>query len=317
MDRRPEPVLGGATEAFVHERASATPAVTRAREQRKAGAGEAPVLPTGTSLRALEEWFVAAITTPDATAALDEGARRTLTKGPALGAVDRLAVYRDGYRARLVECLADDYPALEYALGHELFVALCEEYVQRHPSSSPNLNSFGRHVARFCAEEATVALPERTFAADLARLEWALVEVLHAGAPSPLSQEALAKIPPEAWTRARLPASNAVRIVRTSFAVNAFFQAFKSDEAPDWAACRREPAATAVYRTDMTLWRMHLTPAMASLLEALFAGQPLGVALETLGSGLAEDEVAEAERNVMAWFRAWVSAGFFARVELE
>jgi hypothetical protein len=61
---------------------------------------------------------------------------------------------------------------------------------------------------------------------------------------------------------------------------------------------------------------MDLTPAMAGLLEALFAGRSLGEALETLDAGLASEEAAEAERSVMAWFQAWVSAGFFARVEL-
>ncbi len=66
----------------------------------------------------------------------------------------------------------------------------------------------------------------------------------------------------------------------------------------------------------MTLWRMDLTPAMAGLLEALFAGRTLGDALETLDAGLTSEDAAEAERSVMAWFRAWVAAGFFARVVL-
>ncbi len=66
----------------------------------------------------------------------------------------------------------------------------------------------------------------------------------------------------------------------------------------------------------MTLWRMGLTPAMASLLEALSAGHSLGAALETFDAGLGAEDAAEAERNVMVWFREWVAAGFFARVEL-
>ena len=66
----------------------------------------------------------------------------------------------------------------------------------------------------------------------------------------------------------------------------------------------------------MTLWRMDLTPAMASLLEGLFRGETLGEALGKLEEGLSEADAAEAERNVMLWFREWVAGGLFARVDL-
>jgi hypothetical protein len=315
-DRQPAPRPGGATEAFVHERASATPSVGRRAEHRAGASGDAaPVLPADATLRGLEEWFVAAIIAPSESPALDAGAAQVLTKGPALDATERLDIYRYGYRARLVECLADDYPALQHALGEDAFERLCHAYIERHPSASPSLNAFGRHMELFCRTEAA-PFDAKDFAADLAALEWALVEVLHAGTAPPLSPEALSAIAPDAWASARLAPSDAVRIVRSHHAVNAFFQAFKADELPRWRDFAREPSATAVYRTDMTLWRMDLTPAMAGLLEALFAGRPLGEALEALDAGLASAEAAEAERSVMAWFRAWVSAGFFARVEL-
>jgi hypothetical protein len=322
-DRQPAPRPGGATEAFVHERASATPSAGR-RHGPRAGtsAAAAPVLPADATLRSLEEWLVAAIIAPSESPALDAGAARVLTRGPALEATERLDIYRYGYRARLVECLADDYPALQHALGEEAFERLCHAYIERHPSASPSLNAFGRHMELFCRTDATALEGEdeadeaRHFAADLAALEWALVEVLHAGTAPPLSLEALSAIAPEAWASARLAPSDAVRVVRSQHAVNAFFQAFKAGELPCWRDFGRVPSATAVYRTDMTLWRMDLTPAMAGLLEALFAGRLLGEALEALDAGLASEEAAEAERSVMAWFRAWVSAGFFAGVEL-
>lgn len=312
-DRKPEPQLGGATEAFVHERASATPTTTSAPETRSHDEG-APPAPRDSSLKAAEEWFVAAITAPHASDRLDADATRLLTRGPKLGAAERLAIYRYGYRARLVECLADDYPALQYALGHEAFEVLCFEYIEKHPSSAPSLNYFGRHMSRFCREEAT-PFPLKSFAANLASLEWALVEVLHARVADRLSPETLATIPVETWVGARLPPSDAVRVLRFDHPVNAFFHAFKTNQEPAANEVGRNPGATAVYRTDMTLWRMDLTPAMATLLESLFAGRSLGVSLETLEDGLTTDDAAEAERNVMAWFREWVAAGFFARVE--
>jgi hypothetical protein len=331
-DRRPSPELGGATEALVHERASATPA---AQAKSASGSSEAkatgtsvpaPKLPADASLRALEQWFIEAVTSPCPGDAIAPGAQQILTRGPALDESGRLEIYRYAYRARLVECLADDYPALQFALGEEAFEALCGEYIQRHPSSEPSLNFFGRHMARFCRSEASSLLDSRSppsptqafvlrdFAADLAELEWALVETLHAKVADALSAEALSAIPVERWPAARLPRSPAVRVLRSGYAVNAFFQAFKTGEEPALPAAK-EASVTAVYRTDMTLWRMALTPAMAGLLEALFQGETLGDALGNLEQGLSADDAAEAERSVMVWFREWVAAGFFARVD--
>jgi hypothetical protein len=314
-DRKPAPQLGGATEAFMHERASATPATAPSRETKSDAHARAPEAPRDSSLRAIEEWFVAAITAPHASDALDADATRLLTRGPKLAAADRLAIYRYGYRARLVECLADDYPALQFALGQDAFEALCLAYIERHPSSAPSLNFYGRHMPHFIRDEAE-PFPLRDFAADLASLEWALVEVLHARVADRLSQEELAAIPIEKWVDARLPGADAVRVLRFQYPVNAFFQAFKTDREPSAGDFGRNLSATAVYRTDMTLWRMDLTPAMTTLLESLFAGRPLGAALETLEDGLTAEDAAEAERNVMAWFREWVAAGFFAGVEV-
>ena len=311
-DRRPSPQLGGATETLVHERASATPSSQghhpRHDHGRRDEAHSAPALPQSTSLRALQNWFVEAVTSPCADDRLAAGARQALTRGPALDELERLAIYRHAYRARLVECLVDDYPALEFALGGEAFEALCHEYLLAHPSTSPNLSFFDGAGWRASARhEAKEPFPHRHFAADLAMLEWALVEVIHARVSDALSPDELAKIPVEQWSAARLPPSAAVRVLRFDYPVNAFFQAFKTDAQP--VIPDPSPSATVVYRTEMTLWRMDLTPAMATLLEGLFRGETLGEALGKLENGLLEDEAAEAERNVMLWFREWVQGG--------
>ena len=62
-------------------------------------------------------------------------------------------------------------------------------------------------MAAFCREVKLDAFPAldglRVFASELAALEWALVEVLHAEMAPPLEIAALQAMPPEAWaTRA-------------------------------------------------------------------------------------------------------------------
>ena len=234
------------------------------------------------TLRETQVWMVGAITGADADAPGTD-LERFITPGPRMTATDRFEIYRSGYRARLVECLIDDYPVLAVMLGEEPFEALCHAYIERHPSASPNLNGFGRHMASFCLEvrlDGDRGLPEtfaalRLFASELATLEWALVEVLHAECAPPLQVAALQALPPDAWARARFIRSEALRLFRFEYPVNAVFIANRIEEiVPEVPA--RAPNALAVYRRDMQLWRMDLTPAMMGVLEPLIDGKTLG-----------------------------------------
>lgn len=274
-------------------------------------------------LRDVQVWTVGAITGADADAD-EEAVKRFVTAGPRLTAADRFDIYRSGYHARLVECLLDDYPVLAAMLDRDdegQFTALCRAYVDRHPSASPNLNTFGRHMASFCREARLEGFPGfqalGRFASDLAALEWALVEVLHAETAPPLDIAALQSMPPEAWAGARFVRSDALRLLRFEYPVNAVFIANRIEEiVPDVPA--PSPNAVAVYRKDMQLWRMDLTPAMVGVLEPLVAGKSLGEALEAVEAECTDPEVlAQTGANLMVWFREWVDAGFFTRVVLD
>lgn len=324
----PLPLLGGATEELIHERASATPCHLPPLPERLAAREAAPQAPLAASLRQLQGWFQAVVTHPaDLEAALAGSALlgdpppldRVLTHGPRLHAYHRLAVYHAGYRARLVECLLDDYPTLQSALGEEAFEGLCLAYIQAHPSTSRSLNFFGRHMADFCRTTALASEPFaslRGFCADLAALEWALVEVLHAPEAPSLSHHELSQIPPERWGEARLPPSEAARLLRFDHPVNAYFQTLRNGDYPEVPDAA--PSATVVYRQGYTIWRMDLTPTMATLLEALFAGVPLGEALGAIEVPEGDAEAAAAmEQSVMRWFGEWVAGGLFAGVEFS
>jgi hypothetical protein len=329
------PLEGGHSDAFVRERASATPHQSRATPARavdtarKARARAASPARLDVPLDALQHWFATAVMHPGGVAlgiaavpagagilSLDE-VERVILPSRHLAGIDRLAIYGEAYRARLVECLADDYPALKYALGDETFEALCLRYIARHPSESPNLNFFGRHMAAFCRTESDRAPgadtdgPLLRFAVDLAALEWALVEVLHAPSAEKLDLATLGTIPVAKWAGARLLPSGTVRVLTFDYPVNDFFQAFRTEQAPAIPAASW--SATAAFRDGTTIWRMNLSRAMHGLLTALSGGTPLGPALDALvqTGTISEEEGA----RVMVWFRDWVRHGFFASIE--
>lgn len=315
---------GGPQGAFSKERASATP-VRRAAfagSPARRSKGERAVPSLAPSLRALQEWFAAAVTHPrGVTESIEERGKigeeplyadeleRIVIPTAALSSKERIDIYRDGYRARLVECLVDDYPAVAYALGEDRFETLCHGYMAAHPSQSPNLNAFGRHMAEWSQGFADPMAP---FVSDLARLEWAMVTVLHAAPAQNLSLAELSRIPPAAFSTATFTKSDTALALEFAFPVNAFFQAFRMDRQPSVPA--RAWSATAVFRDGATLWRMDLSPPMHALLARLFGGSTLGQALDELAaSGLLTEAHGP---DVMRWFRDWVGHGFFGGIQV-
>lgn len=267
-------------------------------------------------LRELQRWFASVTTHPEgvleagAGQARAEKLSRLVTPGPKLSAVERLQIYRDGYFVRLIECLTDDYPALRHLLGEEPFGELAQRYIEAHPSRSPSLNAYGARLPAFCGSRSE---PWAPFAADLARLEWALVEVVHASVSETMTPEALALVPPARWQTARLVASPGLRVLRFDYPVNACFQAYRDGGALELP--RPAPSATAVYRRGLTLWRLDLEPRAAQLLEALVSGAPLVSAVAALESHYPGAEAGEElARLLPVWLGAWVEGGFFSGV---
>jgi len=265
--------------------------------------------PTTRTLRRVQRWFASITTNPDGVlGGADRSCQleRLVTRGPQLGAAERLQIYSDGYFARLVECLLDDYPALAFALGESAFEALCRDYIASHPSRSRSLNRFGEKMAEFCA---TRPEPWALFAADLARLEWALVEVVHEPQCAPLTSAALAAAG-ERLAGARFGLSPSLRVLSFRYPVNAFYQQYREQRSP----ALPEPSETgvAVFRQGLTLWRYDLEPLAARLLDDLRQGATLESAVASIAQRAPFGELAG---KLPQWLGRWVESGFFRNLD--
>src|SRR5690349_4992100 len=60
-----------------------------------------------------------------------------------LHAAGRADVYANMYRARLLECLSEDFPALHTVGGHEDFRAVAGDYLVAHPATHPSVRRLG------------------------------------------------------------------------------------------------------------------------------------------------------------------------------
>ncbi len=263
------------------------------------------------SLAALQSWFFERVTSrpPSRAESSSPPDDSRLVHGGVASAEQRLAIYHRAYFARLIECLRDDYPAVAFTLGPATFDALCTDFIEAHPSESASLSFYGAPFAPFCA---TPRAGLAGFVSELARLEWAVVEAIHAEAEPALDATALADVPADAWERARMIPSPALRIVRATHPVQRYYQAFLEGEAttvPDPG-----PSTVAVCRRGADIWRVALEATHARLLERLVAGQPLATALDTLTADSSDHAAAAALQHA---FSDWLSCGFFAGISVD
>jgi hypothetical protein len=222
---------------------------------------------------------------------------------------ERLAIYHGMYPLRMRDALASDYPGLEHFLGDEGFERFVHDYVQAHPSRSYTLNRLGDQVPEFLGRQRK--LKHREFLQDLARLERAVSEAFDAPETPRLTDEQVQAVPAEEWAAARLVPVASLRLLEVRYPVNAYLESVKG-ESHDHPRPVKKDGRVAVYRRNYGVYRLDLSKPAFALLGDLAAGQTLARALRAAsrrgGRPPAEDQL-------FRWFREWVSAGMFTRVD--
>jgi hypothetical protein len=202
------------------------------------------------------------------------GAAAGLVDGDAeLAAGERVAIYASAYKARLLESLRAEYPALLLLVGDTVFDLFAHSYLAACPPTHFSLHELGAHFAdhleatRPAGEDepgAPSALP-----AALARLERARAEVQRAEGverrTGPLPSADMALLP---GARLRLPDS--VRLLSLDFDFLPLIEAADSGG----AACVPETRKVliAVARNGWRVRVIELEPWRHSWLEALGGG---------------------------------------------
>jgi hypothetical protein len=216
-------------------------------------------------------------------------------------ASDRLAVYVEGYPARLHDALAEQFPAVARLVGAARFHALVHRYLRAAGLRSYNLNEAGAEMSAFLRADALGA--ELPFLADLAELEWAVVRAFHATDEPALAPAQLAAIDPAALLAGAVRFQPSVAVRESPWPIHALWEA--RDAAPgaidiDLATGER----VLVRRAGFAVACTPIDAGRAAALHALLAGHPLGDVAER-----ADDPPA-----VIAWLGEWLAAGLVVEV---
>jgi hypothetical protein len=241
---------------------------------------------------------------------------RTLLRGDErLGAAERLGVYANAYFLRLHDVLRDDFGALHAALGDAWFHDLVTAYLEVHPPRQPSIRFAGDRLAGFLAG-APAALPFRRrfpWAADLAALEWALVDAFDAADAAELRHEELAGIPPDQWAGLRFVFQPAFRLLDLGWPVQGLRGRWDREEVCDASGIEPRGERVAVWRRDEQVCHRSLEPVEAAALEIASEAGSFGSLCERLAAEVGESAAPERAVGLLA---RWLADGLLSGLAL-
>jgi hypothetical protein len=221
-----------------------------------------------TSLSELQRRFHALLLQEDA--ALD-----ALIAAEEIGSAHGLHVHRNNVRLLLIETLRSNFPATCRMVGGEFFSAAAAEFIRAHPPRQPRLAEYGASLPAFLAGFAPAAgLP---WLADLARLEWAMLECQEAENAPTLASSTLAGLPAERIPQMRFVAHPACRVLASPWPVDRIRSfALEAGPLPELAG---DPVRLLIRRTESGTALRRLAQGEFRLLRRLMAGSALRDAL--------------------------------------
>jgi len=214
-------------------------------------------------------------------------------------AAQRFAIYREAYRARLVDALADSFGHSARYLGEDAFRTLALAYVEQHAPHAYSIRWYGATFPAWLRRR-----PERdAVLAELAALDWALRAAFDSDDARPLEADALAALTPADWARTGFRLHPSFRLLPQRWNTVSIWQAINADASPPAAQALPQAVTLAVWRRALQPHFRTLEADEGSALRALRAG----TSFAALCAGLAERRTPEdAARLAGRWLRRWV-----------
>jgi len=239
-----------------------------------------------------------------------EPAERAYAEGLVVGdqrlsAVERLDIYANMYFYRIRDALMDDFSAVSVVVGEARFHNLITDYLLAHPPSHFSLREVGAHLPSFLASH---ALSEQwPFLADLASLEWAILEAFDAPDAPVLAPETFGDIAPERWPAIRFQASPSLCLLDVEWPVHEI-----------WNQTQRKPSPTnplristllRVWRQDLRVYHCPISVAEHRALTVLTAGASFAEICDQIVGCSGEDE---GTARAAALLHGWLNDGLLS-----
>jgi len=212
-----------------------------------------------------------------------------ITENNTLSAKDRLTIYFDAYRLRLLEILENDYPKLQVLIGAEGFDKLGREYIEALPSRHFSVRYFGKTFASFLMQASHYS--DYPYLHEMTTFEWAMGNALDAEDAPILAPEALQSLPLDRFAELTIRFHPSLKRLHFLWNTTQLWQAIENAEKPCSPEKLANPATYIVYRSDLTCVFRSLDENEAIALQALQDLSNMAEACEKLNEHMEEEKV--------------------------
>lgn len=221
----------------------------------------------------------------------------------------RLSIYHDAYRLRLIDALQNDYPALQLTLGEETFSELMLEYIARHPSQHPSLRWFGEKLPEFLRTH--VAWQDRVATCELAMFEWAQIMAFDADNSIPATLDDLRTLPHSHWPSLQLTFQPGLQIINFISNVTSVWNALIKEGVHIDMQVAIEKQAWLIWRMDLQVAYRPLDKMEAWCMQAFLRNENFTKVCESLCEWLPEDQV---PIKTVQYLQQWLQSGLIKTI---
>ncbi len=219
-------------------------------------------------------------------------------------AEERLGVYYEAYRLRLLEILRDDFKGLCALMSADAFESLGLRYIDAHPSHYPSVRQFGRHLAEFLAAGSDYA--EQPYLAEMARFDWARGLAFDAADGDVLTLDELGALPSEDWPELTLRFHPTLQRSQFAWNIVSIWRAINAEEPIPQPARFDKPEPWAVWRRGVTVYWRSLSDDEAVAMDAFADGRTFAEVCTVLCKWLDAEAV---PARMAGMLNQWVTEG--------
>lgn len=213
----------------------------------------------------------------------------------------RLNIYSEAYRLRLLDVLKTDFPGLSKWLTAAKFTALGFKYIEAYPSKYYSARDFGKQFAEFVTQVSPYN--NDAFIAQFAAFERAISENIDESNAPLLTFQQVAAVPPDAWPQMQLTLHPTAKVFTLNWNIPAIRQSLLTNGKKIKRKCLESPVYWLVWRKNLDVHDKQIDEKEFFILQALAQQQTFADLCTGLSDYLPEDETAQ---YIVSWLQIWL-----------
>lgn len=225
---------------------------------------------------------------------------------------ERLHIYHEAYRLRLIDALRNDYPALETYIGEDEFISLTAEFIAKYPSHHPSLRWLGEKLPDFLRKHAH--WQEHIEVVELAEFEWRQVMAFDAADTSLATLDELRTLPPEQWMTLKLELHPSLQLMHCYSNAPTLWNSLTKDKSAVAIELTQEKQAWLMWRENLQVVYRPIDTAEAWALNAFLTQKNFADVCEGLCEWFAAEQV---PAQVAQYLQHWIRGGLVIEIAAE